>query len=102
LVIFKVFPSAICVPFKAFSKRLIDFESKGSALVTTTSNSPRYAAIKDEKSAKTLGAEESRPFSDRTVRRFRRIGEDEVGRNFLRLASRSDEDKVGFSAVDVS
>lgn len=102
LVIFKLFPSAICVPFNAFSKRLNDFESKASALVTMTSNSPRYAAIREEKSAKTLGADESLPFSDRTVRRLVRIGEDEEGRNFLRLASRSEEDRVGFSIGGVS
>jgi hypothetical protein len=48
------------------------FESRGSAEVTTTSSSPRYADMRVLKSAKTFSADERRPFSERTERRLER------------------------------
>jgi hypothetical protein len=53
--------------------------------------------MSDEKSAKTFGAEDNRPFSDRTVRRLRRIGEDWEGSKPDKAFSRSEEERVGFS-----
>jgi len=51
------------------------------------------------KSAKTFSAEASRPFSDRTLRRLRRMGEDDEGRMVERAFDRSLAERVGFSAV---
>ena len=97
--IFKVLPFARSVPLSAASNRCRACRSRGSALVTTTSSSPLYADIRDPKSAKTLGAEESRPFSERTERRLSRMGEEPDGRMPFRAVSRSELDNVGFSRM---
>lgn len=51
------------------------------------------------KSAKTFSADESRPFSERTVRRLRRIGEVLESRIPPRALDRSAAERVGFSVM---
>ena len=45
----------------------------------------------------TLGAEERRPFSDKTVKRLSRIGEEFWGRIPVNAVWRSVDESVGFS-----
>lgn len=98
LVKVKVLPSANGDPFKAFSMRVMVLESRDSAEVTTTSSSPRYADMSWLKSAKTLGAEERRPFSERTLRRLKSNGEEPEGSTFFKTSERSLKERVGLSA----
>jgi len=54
--------------------------------------------MSEPKSAKTLGACERRPFSERTWRRLERRGEAPEGRTLARAAWRSGAERVGLSA----
>jgi hypothetical protein len=53
--------------------------------------------MSEAKSAKTLGADARRPFSDRTARRLVRMGEADEGRTDLSCEARSEAERVGFS-----
>lgn len=58
--------------------------------------------MRELKSAKTLGADERRPFSERTERRLERMGDTPEGTTEERAADRSEAERVGFSVQVVS
>lgn len=58
--------------------------------------------MRELKSAKTLGADERRPFSERTERRLERMGDAPEGTTDERAADRSEAERVGFSVQAMS